>query len=296
MIRSFLFVPADSKRKQSKIQNSAADAIILDLEDSVLPENRPAARKLISSLLTTSLDRIHAPEIWVRINSLTSSDYAEDLAVVVPMNPTGIVLPKSLSIESVRQLSVDLEHIELASGLPAGNIKIIPVVTESAASVLNTWTYQAGHARLAGLTWGAEDLSADLGASEKTNDNGALSDVFRLARSLCLLAAKAAQVPAIEALYSNFRDTDGLIADTICARKAGFFGRLAIHPDQVKVINSAFLPTSEEIKQAKRIVDAFSASANAGVIQLDGVMLDQPHHKAAQNLLSRAKSFERSGE
>lgn len=287
MIRSFLFVPGDSERKQLKIHNSGADAVVLDLEDSVLPENRLAARKLICGFLASSLDRANAPEIWVRVNPLGSTDYTEDLAAVVPMNPSGIMLPKSLSIESVRQLSADLERLESASGLPAGNIKIIPIVTESAASVLNTQTYQAGHSRLAGLTWGIEDLSADLKVSRKINNHGQLNDVFRLARSLCLLAAKAAQVPAIEALHSNFRDIDGLISSTICAREEGFSGRLAIHPDQVNAINSAFLPTPEEVKKARQIVDAFNASPDAGVLQIDGVMFDRPHLIEAQNLLSR---------
>lgn len=289
MIRSFLFVPGDSERKHSKVQSSAADAVILDLEDAVLPENRPAARKLIRELLTASLDRASAPEIWVRINPLGSADYVEDLAAVVPLKPSGIMLPKSLSIASVRQLHTDLERAESAAGLAVGEIKVIPIVTESAASVLNASSYQVGHPRLAGLTWGAEDLSADLGAIRTMNSRGQFGDVFRLARALCLLAAKAAGVPAIETLHGNFRDIDGLIASTICAKEEGFSGRLAIHPNQLDAINNTFLPTPEEIKQARQVVAAFNAATGAGVIQLDGVMLDRPHLKAAQNLLARAR-------
>lgn len=289
MIRSFLFVPGDGERKHSKIQNSAADAVILDLEDAVLPENRPAARKLIRRLLSSSLDRTKAPEIWVRINPLGSVDYAQDVAAVVSLQPAGIMLPKSLSIASVRQLHADLERAESASGLAVGKIKIIPIVTEHAVGVLNASSYQVGHPRLAGLTWGAEDLSTDLGAIRKTNSRGQLSDVFRLARSLCLLAAKAAGVPAIETLYDDFLDINGLIASTLCAKEEGFSGRLAIHPNQLDAINNTFLPTVAEVRQAQQVVAAFSASTGAGVIQLDGVMLDQPHLQAAQNLLARAK-------
>lgn len=291
MIRSFLFVPGDSERKQSKIQSSSADAVILDLEDSVSPKNRPAARKLVGDLLTSSLDHTTAPAIWVRVNPLTSSDYSEDLAAVVSANLAGIMLPKSLALESVHQLSVDIERIEIASGLPSGKIKIIPVVTESAASVLNVSTYQVGHPRLAGLAWGVDDLSADLKVSRKTNNQGQLDDVFRLARSLCLLAATAAQVPAIEAVYNDFRDSDGFISSTDNASKEGFFGRLAIHPDQIDIINSLFLPTPQEVANSKRVVEAFATSPNVGVIQLDGIMLDRPHLKAAQNLLLKHKFF-----
>lgn len=290
MIRSYLFVPGDSARKLSKCLDAGADAIILDLEDSVASENKDAARALVSDFLKKNHG--HLEMLWVRVNALDSGVFPKDMESLKSALPVGVVLPKSQSMDSIRDVSEALDLLEASSGATVGVTKILPIVTETAAGVLNMNSYQLGHPRLAGLTWGAEDLSTALGAVSKYDEHGRLGFTYRLARSMCLLGASAAGVPAVESVFTDFRDTEGLKATMARARREGYFGGLAIHPDQVSVINQAFVPSAEEIDQANRIVSAFAASGDQGVTSLDGKMLDIPHLIAAKRLLTVASKFD----
>jgi citrate lyase subunit beta/citryl-CoA lyase len=276
-VRSLLFVPGDSDRKQAKALGSEADALILDLEDSVAPEQRDMARRTVHELLAG--ERTKA--LWVRINACGSGALEDDLAAVLPAKPDGIVLPK---VSGVRELAT------VGARLPPG-MKIIAIVTETPRALLSFGEYAAGlDARVTALTWGMEDLAAALGASSQRNDDGTLTATFQLARSLCLIAAAAAGIQAIDGVYTDFRDSAGLTREAKRARRDGFTGKLAIHPGQVPAINAAFTPSEQEIERAQRIVAAFAASPGSGVTSLDGKMIDRPHLLQAQRLLALAKS------
>jgi citrate lyase subunit beta/citryl-CoA lyase len=282
-----LFVPGDSERKQAKAESSAADALILDLEDAVSPENLPRAREMVRDYLKAHRDR-GRQQLWVRVNPLQTDIALPDLAAVMPGAPDGIVLPKSDSSEQTITLGHDLSALETREGLPLGSTRILPVATETARAMFALGTYQQLSPRLIGLTWGAEDLSTAVGASSNRTLDGQYEFTYKLARSLCLLAASAAGIQAIDTLFPNFKDAEGLLADSKAARVAGFSGRIAIHPDQVEVINRAFTPDEAELAFARRVIDAFANAGGAGAIQLDGKMLDRPHLTLAQTLLSLA--------
>jgi citrate lyase subunit beta/citryl-CoA lyase len=285
--RSWLFVPGDSERKLAKVSTSKADIVILDLEDSVAPDRKNEARELVTSVLR-STPRSGEPSLWVRINPMSSPLSGEDLAIVVPARPAGIVLPKPESAEDVSQLDAHLTKLETSAGLDAGSIRVLATATETARAVAKLASY-AGHPdRLWGLTWGAEDLAADLGATTNKGDNGELGFTFRVARSMCHLTAAAAGVPIVETIYADFRDTHGLERWARRARREGFVGMLAIHPGQVPVINGAFTPSAEEITFARRVVEAFAAQQGTGVVGLDGRMLDRPHLRQAERTLQLA--------
>ena len=285
MSRSFLFVPADSERKLEKAGASSADALILDLEDSVAASARPRARKLAADFLT---DRCDA-DIWVRINSLDSEDALEDLKAVLPSAPFGIVLPKPRGAVDSNQLAKLLEVLERESGLEAGRTAILPVATERPAALFSMDDYVDATPRLAGLTWGAEDLSAAVGASTNRDEDGNWLAPYQLARSLCLFAAAAAGVAAIDTVYTDYKDPDGLATFAAAARRDGFEGMLAIHPDQVDIINNAFIPTNDEKERARRIVELFAANPGAGALGMDGEMIDRPHWLQAKRILENAK-------
>ena len=286
MMRSWLFVPGDSESKQAKIDACGADVVILDLEDSVAAAGKPAARKRISDLLTAR--KVRTPQLWVRINPLSTPDAMLDLAAVIAARPDGIVLPKPDSAADLAVLGRYLEEHEARAGLKVGAIPVLPIATETPAAMFALGTYTPAHPRLAGLTWGAEDLPAALGASINRYDDGSLTDVCRLARTLCLLGAGAAGVGAIESVYTDFRDADGLQRYATLARKEGFVGMMAIHPAQVPLINAVFTPSAEDLAYARQVIDAFAANPGAGVIGLGGKMLDAPHLKQAQRLLKSA--------
>lgn len=288
-MRSWLFIPGDSESKQAKIDGCGADVVILDLEDSVAAAGKPAARKRVADLLTART--VRAPELWVRINPLSTPDALLDIAAVVAARPDGIVLPKPDSAADVAVLARHLEEQEARAGLKVGAIPVLPIATETPAAMFALGTYTPAHPRVAGLTWGAEDLPAALGASINRYDDGSLTDVCRLARALCLLAAGAAGVAPIETIYADFRDADGLKRYATQARKEGFVGMMAIHPAQVPVINAVFTPSAEEIAYARQVVDAFAANPGVGVIGIGGKMLDAPHLKQAQRLLARTRSL-----
>ena len=286
-LRSMLFVPGDSERKLAKGAGSGADALILDLEDSVAPERTAAARDLVRDYLVAHPDRSRQ-QVWVRINPLSSDKALPDLAAVVRGGPCGIMLPKSGSGADVAALAGFLSALEHRDGLVPGSIRIIPVATETAGAVFTLGSYAGSSARLTGMTWGAEDLAAALGASTNRGGDGAYAPVYEMARSLCLAGAVAAEVQPIDTLFADFRDGEGLARDSRASRRQGFTGRLAIHPDQVGPINAAYTPDADEVAYARRVVDAFAAAPGTGVVGLDGKMLDMPHLKQARRVLEMA--------
>ncbi len=283
MNRSFLFVPADSERKMKKAGDAGADALILDLEDSVAPEVRPEARLMASEYLQGKQD------VWVRINPFDSEDAAADLEAVMPAEPTGIVLPKARSAADAIALSRRIDELEQRHGIEQGQTRIIVLCTERPEALFTLHGYVGATERLLGLSWGAEDLSVAVGASANRDEQGNWLPAFEMARSLCLLAAAAAEVTAIDTVFTDFRDAEGLLRYAEGARRTGFSGMLAIHPAQVAVINTAFEPSTAEIEHAESIVELFDANPGAGTVGLDGKMIDRPHLAQAQRLLERAK-------
>ena len=271
--RSWLFVPADSEKKIAKALDSDADAIIFDLEDSVAPANKAAARELLKQLP----QRSERPQLWVRINPIGSEFHRDDLHLIGVADIHGIVLPKAESGADV----IELAH-------RTGNIPIHAIVTETAASLFNLLSYRDPKSPLAAMSWGAEDLSAALGASSKYDSDGGLSFTYKLARSLCLAGAVAAGVQPVDGVFADFRDDEGLKAEAEAARREGFTGKLAIHPAQVAVINAAFTPSGEDVRHAEEIVAAFEAYPDAGVLSVGGRMVDRPHLLQARRVLERA--------
>lgn len=280
-----LFVPGDSERKLAKGAGSGADALILDLEDSVAPERTAVARALVRDYLVAHPART-GQQLWVRINPLSTEKALLDLAAIVRGAPCGIVLPKTDGGADVAVLGRYLDALECRDGV--GGIGIIPVATETAAALFSLGSYAGCSARLRGMTWGAEDLSADLGASTNKDASGGYAPVYELARSLCLAGAVAAGVQPLDTLFPDFRDTPGLVAASQRSRQQGFTGRLAIHPDQVAPINAAYTPDEAEVAHARRVVAAFAAAPGTGVVGLDGMMLDMPHLKQARRVLAMA--------
>lgn len=271
--RSWLFVPADSEKKIAKALDSDADAIIFDLEDSVAPANKGAARDILKRLP----QRFERPQLWVRINPIGSEFHRDDLHLIGVADIHGIVLPKAESGADV----VELAH-------RTGSIPIHAIVTETAASLFGLLSYRDPRSPLAAMSWGAEDLSAALGASSKYDTDGDLSFTYRLARSLCLVGAVAAGVQPVDGVFADFNDEAGLTSEAQAARREGFTGKLAIHPAQVAVINAAFTPSTDEVRHAEEIVAAFEANPGAGVLSIGGRMVDRPHLVQAMRVLGRA--------
>lgn len=281
--RSWLFVPGDSPSKIEKALGSGADAVILDLEDSVAPASKAAARDGVAQILRRPRAG-GGPQLWVRVNPLTTTLALEDLAAIVVAAPDGVVLPKAEGAGDIERLDHYLEALEAGAGRPIGATSILPISTETPRALFKLDSYAQVAGRLAGLTWGAEDLPSAVGASINHGSDGAFTDLCRLARTLCLAGAAAADVSAIETVYPAFRDFDGLRAYADLGRKEGFGGMLAIHPAQVEIINAAFTPSEAEIGHAQQVLEAFRQGA--GVISLDGQMLDAPHLKQAQRILA----------
>jgi citrate lyase subunit beta/citryl-CoA lyase len=286
-LRSFLFVPGDSERKLAKAETTKADALVLDLEDAVAPENIDRARAMVREYLQARQPR-GRQQLWVRINPIQTPKALADLAAVMSGGPDGIMLPKADSAAEAITLSHYLSALEAREGLPLESTRILPVATETPRAMFALGSYHGASSRLFGLTWGAEDLSTAVGASTNRTPDGEYDFTYKLARSLCLLGASGAGIAAIDTLWSNFKDPEGLLADSKSARRAGFSGRIAIHPDQVDIINQAFTPDENELAFARRVVDAFAAADGAGTLQLDGKMLDRPHLTQAQHLLALA--------
>ena len=283
MNRSYLFVPADSERKMKRAAQVGADALILDLEASVAPAARPGARELARHYLEGH------DEVWVRINPIDTDDAIADLEAVVPASPAGILLPKARSAADADALAERLAELESAHGLEPGLTRIIVLCTERPEALFTLGTYRDATPRLAGLSWGAEDLGAALGAAARRDEEGNWLPPYATARSLCLFAAAAAEVAAIDTVYTDFRDHDGLARFAANARRDGFSGMLAIHPDQVEVINRAFVPTAAEVERAERIVALFDENPGAGTLGMDGEMIDRPHLVQAERILQLAR-------
>jgi citrate lyase subunit beta / citryl-CoA lyase len=289
-MRSFLFVPADSGVKLDKAMVSGADAVILDLEDSIAPERKDLARKATLEFLKSTQPKKDRPRLLVRINGLDTGMTDADLDAVVAGKPDAIMFPKAEGGASVTHLDAKLTVREAIAGIPEGAIKILAQTVETAAGVFTAGTYRNSSARLIGMTWGPEDLAAEIGAQANRDMDGALTDPYRLARSICLLGATAAKVPSYETIHVNFRNLDALRRDTEDARRDGFAGRLAIHPAQVPVINEVFTPGPEQIARAQAIIAAFAAKPGAGTVGIDGKMYDRPHLTRAQALLTSLKA------
>lgn len=285
--RSWLFVPGDSERKLARALAAGADAVIIDLEDGVVPERKALARDMTVEFLKAARPA-SSPAVWVRVNPVSSGLMSADLAAVMPGVPAGIVLPKPDSIADVQSLDRALRDVEQGSpGRPP--TPVIAIATETALAVINLPGYAHPPARLLALTWGGEDLSAELGALRNRDDDGEFRFTYRMVRGLCQIAAAASGRPAIETLYPDFRDEAGVARQAASAAEDGFCGMLAIHPAQVAAINAAFTPTAAQVDQARRVLAAFDADPGAGAVQLDGRMLDRPHKAQARRLLERAR-------
>jgi citrate lyase subunit beta/citryl-CoA lyase len=288
-MRSLLFVPADSERKLEKGFQSGADVVIVDLEDSVAAQKKASARSLAAEYLRARRSDITA-SIYIRVNDISTGLTDDDLAAVLAAAPDGIMLPKANGSADATHLSAKLRVHEAENDLADGSTRVIAIMTETAAGVLAAQSWQNANPRLAALTWGAEDLSAAIGAHATRDAHGRYTDVFRLARSITLLAASAAEVASIDTVFVNFRDMEGLKAECMEAERDGFTGKMAIHPAQVPVINEAFTPSREAVTRSQAVVDAFAAAGNPGVVGIDGHMYDRPHLRRAERLLARAKA------
>jgi citrate lyase subunit beta / citryl-CoA lyase len=288
-LRSLLFVPADSERKLAKGLGSPADALILDLEDAVAPSRKEGARHSAAEFITAHAASL-TTRLLVRVNPFDTGLTMGDLAAVVVPGLSGIMLPKINSAADLVRLSHCLDALEARAGLAAGSIAMLPVATETAHAMLNMGSFAIGAPlpRLAAVTWGAEDLSTAIGAIANRDEDGRYSPLYELAASMCLCAAAAAGVPAIDTVHTNFRNAAGLLAACRVSRRRGFKGRMAIHPDQVATINEAYSPTADELAHARRIVEAFAANPNAGALSIDGAMIDIPHLVQARRTLASA--------
>ena len=289
-MRSLLFVPADSERKLAKGLESGADALILDLEDSVAPPNKAAARQSALAFLKDHAAKARRPRLIVRVNALDTGLTDADLDVVVAGRPEAIMLPKAEGGPAVIHLDAKLTAREAIHDVSDGATGIVALATETAAALFVAGSYRGASPRLTGLTWGAEDLSVELGSETNRDADGRFSGPFQLARNLCLAAASSARVQAIDTVFVDFRNSEGLRREAEEARRDGFTAKMAIHPAQVAVINEVFTPSAEAVARARTIVTAFEANPGLGVVGIDGVMFDQPHLRRAQNLLARAKA------
>ena len=295
MLRSWLFVPGDSERKQEKALATAADVIILDLEDSVAAQLRPQARDRVARVLAGH-QRTPGPQLWVRVNAPSSGQMAADLdAVFAGGAPYGVVLPKISTVVEIEEAARYLDMLETQVGKPVRRTRLLVIATETPRGLLALPQYPtaleampAVATRLAALTWGVEDLGTALAVRSRHDEDGVLTFTFQLARSSCLLAAASLGVQAIDGVHTDFRDPAGLLKELAAARRDGFSGKLAIHPDQIAPINAAFSPTPAECEHARRVVAAFAAAPGAGVVSLDGRMLDRPHLEQAQRILACA--------
>ncbi|WP_249219071.1 CoA ester lyase [Loktanella sp. SALINAS62] len=284
-MRSWLFVPADSERKFTKAQGIGADVLILDLEDSVAPAQKAAARDALSQRITDA-PALRDWAFFVRVNPFDTGLTQDDLRAVVRPGLDGIVLPKAAGGADVARLADMIAPLEQAAGMADGSVRIMVIATETPAALFALGSYAPAHPRLVALTWGAEDLAAEIGATSNRDDAGGFTAPYRMVRDLCLFAAAHAGVAAIETLHADFRDTDGFHATGRAARRDGFVGRLAIHPGQVAAIHADFTPTDTEIALARRIVQAFADQPDLGTIGIDGKMYDIPHLKQARRTLA----------
>jgi citrate lyase subunit beta/citryl-CoA lyase len=285
-MRSFLFVPGDSERKLAKGPSSGPDGLILDLEDSVAADRKKLARQMVLDYLKSTTRS--GPKLYVRVNALDTGLTLGDLAVVMQGKPDGIVFPKCVGQADLDRLALWLDAFEAREGIEIDSTRVLTIATESAAAVLALASAPAKHVRLMGHSWGGEDLMADLGALAKGPAPGVYDDTFRLARTVNLMASVAAGVTAYDTVYPDIKNMDGLRAEAQDARRMGYGGKIAIHPDQVAVIHEVFTPTAQEVDWAKRVIATFENNPGSGVLTLDGKMLDKPHLVLARRLMARA--------
>ncbi len=285
-LRSWLFVPGDSEKKLSKGADTGADVLILDLEDSVADGRKPVGREMTCEYLQQSQRKNQ--QLWVRINPLDTSHALLDLAGVIQGKPDGLILPKAESVEDSYRLGHYLDALEVEHGIEQGNTKILALVTETPGALLTLEGYRRADPRVTAVSWGAEDLSAAVGASTNRNNQGTLADPYILARSMCLMTAHAAGVQPVDTVEPNFRDDNALKVSSDEARRDGYTGKIAIHPNQVAIINDAFTPSEEEVAHAKAVVKLFEDNPDAGTLSLDGKMLDKPHLTQAQRVIETA--------
>jgi citrate lyase subunit beta/citryl-CoA lyase len=288
-MRSFLFVPADSARKLDKAMSSGADALIVDLEDSIALDGKARARESAAAFLKDAMANAQRPYLMVRVNGLHTGLIDADLDAIAPAKPDAIMLPKAEGGAAVIHADAKLAVREAQNDLPDGYIKILPIATETAAALFVVGTFAGASARLIGMTWGAEDLSAEIGARTNRDEQGRFLDPYRLARSLCLAGAAAATVPAIDTVFVDFRNDAGFRRECEEACRDGFVGKMAIHPAQVPIINEVFTPSADAIAHAHSVIAAFAAAPGAGVVGIGGVMYDRPHLVKAKQLLARAQ-------
>lgn len=287
-MRSLLFVPGDSPRKLEKGLTSGADILLIDLEDSVALSAKEEARRVTAEFLSEHRAKAERPRLFVRVNGLTTGLTDADLDGMMRAGPEGIVLPKTVGGADVAHLGAKLAVREAEFGLEDGVTRILAIATENAAGVFALATFAGASHRLMGITWGGEDLSADLGAETNRDEDGSYTDPYRLARSLTLMGAATAGVDAVDSVFTNFRDMAGLETECRKAQRDGFVAKMAIHPAQVPVINDAFAPSQEAIERAQAVIAAFQANPGAGVVGVHGEMLDRPHLLRAERLLRRA--------
>jgi citrate lyase subunit beta/citryl-CoA lyase len=289
-MRSLLFIPGDSPRKLDKGMGSVADVLLLDLEDSIAPPNKAQARATTAAFLKEVRWAKNRPALFVRINGLATGLADDDLDAVMAGQPDGILLPKAEGGAAVVHADAKITAREAVHGLQDGATAMIAIATETAAALFLAGTYAGASKRLKGLTWGAEDLSAELGAEANRDTEGHFLAPYQLARSLCLAGAAAAQVPAIDTVYVDFRNEAGLRRECEEARRDGFTGKMAIHPAQVAAINEVFTPTADAVKRAEAVIAAFAQNPSAGTVGIGGVMYDRPHLERARQLLARVKA------
>src|SRR6516164_6270043 len=289
-MRSLLFVPADSARKLDKAMSSGADALIVDLEDSIAFDGKAGARESAAAFLKNAMSNAQRPYMLVRVNGLQTGLTDADLDAIAPAKPDAIMLPKAEGGASVIHADAKLAVREAQSALPDGHIKILPIATETAAAMFLAGTFAGASKRLIGLTWGAEDLSAELGAQANRDAAGNFLDPYRLARVLCIAGAAAAGIPAIDTVYVDFRNAEGFRRECEDACRDGFAGKMAIHPAQVPIINEVFTPAEKAVAHARAVIAAFAANPGAGVVGIGGVMYDRPHLVRATQLLARAEA------
>lgn len=290
-MRSLLFVPADSDRKLAKGADSGADALILDMEDSVALSRKDDARKGARCYLHRA-DR-KGPKLIIRINALDSGLWEDDLFAVIPARPDMIMIPKTISGVCVGRIAARIDAIEDEFDIERGSTKLCCVATETAASLFNLGSYAGSSPRLAALSWGAEDLAAALGARHNKDEAGNYTEPYKLARTLTLLGAVAAGVDPLDTIYGDYRDEAGLEKQAREAARDGFTGKMAIHPAQVSIINRVFTPSEDELIHARAVIAAFAEAGDVGVVGLNGSMLDRPHLRQAERLIARAESFTR---
>ncbi|MBX9845059.1 MAG: CoA ester lyase [Xanthobacteraceae bacterium] len=292
-MRSFLFIPGDSPKKLEKGLGSGADALLLDLEDSISPQNKAQARGVTLGFLKEAVPVKARPRIYVRINGLQTGLTDADLDAIVGGRPDGVMFPKAEGGQAVIHCDAKLTAREAIHGLPDGSLDIIAIATETAQAIFLAGTYAGSSKRLKGITWGAEDLSVELGAEANRDRDGHFLAPYQLARSLCLAGAAAAQVQAIDTVYIDFRNEAGLRRECEEARRDGFTGKMAIHPGQVAAINEVFTPTADQVKRAEAVIAEFAKNPGAGTVGIGGVMYDRPHLERAKQLLARAKAVQK---